>query len=118
MAEPMEIYPMAMFPTLSVADIDVSVAWYTEKVGFGTVFSLPGPNGGTVMAHLRWRKYADLLLVPEAGPTKGRPARAPASRCRFWRMRSPSMTWRRSLRAAPWRLRKGPFRALGTCGTS
>ena len=71
MTEPIEIYPMAMFPALSVADIDASVAWYSEKVGFATVFSLPGPGGGTTMAHLRWRKYADLLLVPDAGPTQG-----------------------------------------------
>ncbi|MDE2970051.1 MAG: VOC family protein [Chloroflexota bacterium] len=70
MTEPMEIYPMAMFPTLSVADIDASVVWYSEKVGFATVFSLPGPDGETVMAHLRWRKHADLLLAPEAGPTQ------------------------------------------------
>ena len=63
----MEIYPMAMFPTLSVADVGASVTWYTDKVGFATVFSLPVPDGGIAMAHLRWRKYADLLLAPDTG---------------------------------------------------
>ena len=75
MTELMEIYPMPMFPTLSVADIDASVAWYVEKVGFASVFSLPGPNGGTAMAHLRWRKYADLLLLPDAEPRQAGQAR-------------------------------------------
>ena len=31
------------------------------------MFSLPAP-GGIAMAHLRWRKYADLLLVPDPRP--------------------------------------------------
>ena len=67
MTKPMEIYPMAMFPTLPVADVGASVTWYTDKVGFASVFGLPGPDGGIRMAHLRWRKYADLLLAPDAG---------------------------------------------------
>ena len=63
----MEIYPMAMFPTLSVRDVGASVGWYSEKLGFGTVFVLPGPEDWPVLAHLRWRKYADVLLVPDSG---------------------------------------------------
>ncbi len=69
MTEPMEIYPMAMFPILSVGDVAASVEWYTERVGLASVFSLPRPDGGVAMAHLRWRKYADLLLTPDAGPS-------------------------------------------------
>ena len=69
MTDTLEIYPIAMFPTLSVADVAASVEWYTGKMGFASVFSMPGPGGGIVMAHLRWRKYADLLLVPDAGPS-------------------------------------------------
>ena len=35
---------------------------------------MPGTDGGTVLAHLRWRKYADLLLVPDArGHNAARP---------------------------------------------
>ena len=64
-----EIYPMPMFPTLSVADAVASVEWYTNKMGFTSVFSLPVPGGGIAMAHLRWRKYADLLLVPDSSTT-------------------------------------------------
>ncbi len=63
-----EIYPMPMFPTLSVADVASSVEWYVNALGFEPVFTLPSPDGGIAMAHLRWRKYADLLLVPDSGP--------------------------------------------------
>ena len=69
MTEPMEIYPMAMFPTFSMGDVAASVEWYTGKVGFASLFSMPGPGGGIAMAHLWWRKYLDLLLVPDAGPS-------------------------------------------------
>ena len=62
----MEIYPMPMFPTLAVRDVEASVGWYAEQVGFGTVFVMPGADGEPVLGHLRWRKYADVLLVPDA----------------------------------------------------
>ena len=67
MAQDMEIYPMPMFPTLAVRDVEASVGWYAEQVGFGTVFVMPGADGEPVLGHLRWRKYADVLLVPDAG---------------------------------------------------
>ena len=63
----MEIYPMPMFPTLAVGDVGASVGWYSEVLGFGTVFVLPGSDGEPVLGHLRWRTYADLLLVPDEG---------------------------------------------------
>ena len=61
-----EFYPMSMFPTLSVADIGASASWYTDKVGFARVFAIPGTRGEVALEHLRWSKYADLLLVSEA----------------------------------------------------
>ena len=33
MEDGMEIYPMAMFPTLSVRDVGASVGWYSEMLG-------------------------------------------------------------------------------------
>ena len=72
-----EFYPMPMFPTLSVADIGASASWYTEKVGFARVFAIPGTGGEVALEHLRWSKYADLLLVPEANapyPTRAKGA--------------------------------------------
>jgi catechol 2,3-dioxygenase-like lactoylglutathione lyase family enzyme len=57
---------MPMFPTLSVTDIGASASWYTERVGFARVFAIPGTGGDVGLERLRWSKYADLLLVPEA----------------------------------------------------
>ena len=62
-----EIYPIPLFPTLSVTDVATSLEWYTNQVGFVSAYSLPMPGGGLAMAHVRWRKYADLLLVPDSG---------------------------------------------------
>ena len=67
MAQDFEVYPMPMFPTLAVGDMNASMEWYSQAVGFGTVFVLAGADGAPVLGHLRWRKYADLLLVPDEG---------------------------------------------------
>ena len=72
MNDGVEIYPMPMFPTLSVQDVAASVDWYSEILEFGTVFVLPGSDGDPVLAHLRLRKYADVLLVPQAADSSHR----------------------------------------------
>ncbi len=53
-----DIYPMPLFPQLTVSDIEKSTAWY-EALGFDVVYSMPA------MAHVRYRKYADVLLVAD-----------------------------------------------------
>lgn len=58
-----EIYPMPAFPQLEAGDLETSRRWY-EALGFQHIFTMPGPDGAPVMVHLRWRKYADLMLVP------------------------------------------------------
>ena len=58
---PPEIYPMPSFPILTVEDIDASAQWYQAVLGFQHIFTIPGP-GGPMLVHLRWTKYADLLL--------------------------------------------------------
>ena len=63
-----EIYPMPLFPLLTVNDLAVSTRFYQVALGFTDIFSMPG------LAHLRWVKYADLLL---AAPRDGRPLPAP-----------------------------------------
>ena len=60
MSEQPEFYPMPGFPTLAARDLAASVAWY-RAVGFANVFEMP------MLAHLRWARYADLLLRPEPG---------------------------------------------------
>lgn len=67
-----EFYPMPSFPTLGVRDLAASTAWY-EALGFATVFTMPGPGGAPALAHLRWARYADLMLRPDpaAAGSKG-----------------------------------------------
>jgi uncharacterized glyoxalase superfamily protein PhnB len=57
-----EAYPMPMFPMLAVADIAASTRWYQEALGFQHVFSMPGPGGAIGLVHLRFARYADLLM--------------------------------------------------------
>ena len=58
-----EIYPMPSFPILIVSDLDVSAKWYQEVLGFKHIFTMPGPGGQPTLVHLRWAKYADLLIA-------------------------------------------------------
>lgn len=58
-----EIYPMPSFPTLVVTDVEASSNFYQTALGFKHIFTMPGPDGKSILAHLRWVKYADLLLT-------------------------------------------------------
>lgn len=42
-------------PTLMVKDIEKSVKFYTQTLGFEEVGSLPGPDGKLVYASVRWK---------------------------------------------------------------
>ncbi|MFL5238818.1 MAG: VOC family protein [Rhizomicrobium sp.] len=65
-----EYYPMPSFPLLAVADLAASSDWYQEALGFEHVFTMPGPGGAPGLVHLRWRKYADLLMRAEPRATE------------------------------------------------
>lgn len=58
-----EIYPMPSFPMLIVRDLEVSSKWYQDVLGFKHIFTMPGPGGQPALVHLRWVKYADLLIA-------------------------------------------------------
>jgi catechol 2,3-dioxygenase-like lactoylglutathione lyase family enzyme len=58
-----EIYPMPSFPMLIVKDLQASSDFYQNALGFKHIFSMPGPGGHPALVHLRWVKYADLLLT-------------------------------------------------------
>ncbi len=58
-----EIYPMPFFVNLNVSDLEASSKFYQETLGFKHIFTMPGPGGSPVLVHLRWTKYADLLLA-------------------------------------------------------
>lgn len=70
-----EIYPMPMFATLTVADVNALSRWYQDALGFATIFAGPPIAGQPSMVHLRRRKYQDLLIVPSraAGSTAAAP---------------------------------------------
>lgn len=55
---------MPSFVRLAVSDLSASVEWY-RAVGFETVYEMP------VMAHLRYRRYADVMLAAEAVDSDG-----------------------------------------------
>lgn len=57
-----EIYPMPSFPILNVTDLAASARWYQEALGFRHIFTMSGPEGIPLLVHLRWVKYADVLL--------------------------------------------------------
>ena len=57
-----EAYPMPMFPMLAVSDVAASSRWYQEALGFQHVFSMPGPGGAIGLVHLRFARYADVLM--------------------------------------------------------
>jgi uncharacterized glyoxalase superfamily protein PhnB len=68
-----EFYPMPSFATLAVRDLEASARWYQEALGFESVFAMPGPGGVPVLVHLRWAKYADVLLRGSREPTDTTP---------------------------------------------
>lgn len=66
-----DYYPMPSFATLAVRDVGESTRWYQEALGFQCVFVMPGADGKGALAHMRWTRYADLLLVAEREPVTG-----------------------------------------------
>jgi catechol 2,3-dioxygenase-like lactoylglutathione lyase family enzyme len=63
-----DFYPMPSFVTLSVENVSESAEWYQSVLGFRVVFTMPGPGGDAVLAHLRLSKYADMLLAATRNP--------------------------------------------------
>lgn len=58
-----EIYPMPSFPILTVNDLEASANFYQNVLGFKHIFTMPDPGGKPALVHLRWVKYADLLIA-------------------------------------------------------
>ncbi|MDM5186898.1 VOC family protein [Bacillus sp. DX4.1] len=61
----MESYPMPLFVKLSISNMDSSLSWYKDVLNFESVFELPDKDGRIVMAHIRGKKYQDIMLVSE-----------------------------------------------------
>ena len=70
------IYGMPMFVTVPTSDLDASVDFWTEALGFFSLFSIPGR-----LVHLRRWAFQDVLLVP--APQEPSPAPGPAMSVSF-----------------------------------
>jgi uncharacterized glyoxalase superfamily protein PhnB len=70
----LDVYPIASFPTLAVADPVAAARWYRRALGFTAVHERAGLNGTPVLVHLRRGPHQDLML--EAAPT-GSPGPGP-----------------------------------------
>lgn len=99
-----DVYPMPMFARMETRDLAATVRWYREALEFGVMFEMP------MMAHLRRKKFQDLLLFGSANG--GAPAQGLA--ISFEAEGEVDAIWRRALRAAPAGLAKvdGPPRVM------
>lgn len=61
--DPKDIYPMPMFLTFEVTDLDEAQRYYTEVLGFRTFYTIPAPDGSPAVHHMRRNRYQDILLV-------------------------------------------------------
>lgn len=59
-----DIYPIPAFPILAVRDVEASLRWYRDTMGFADVFTMRTPSGAPLLSHVRWCRYGDLLLRP------------------------------------------------------
>jgi catechol 2,3-dioxygenase-like lactoylglutathione lyase family enzyme len=66
-----DIYGMPAFTTLTVADLDRTVDWYTNGLDFIVLFTVPGPDGSRALVHLRRWRYQDILVRPGGAPSGG-----------------------------------------------
>jgi uncharacterized glyoxalase superfamily protein PhnB len=65
-----EIYPMPAFPVILASDLAVSSRWYQDVLGFADVFTMRGPDDRPLLAHLRWSKWADVLITQARTPVE------------------------------------------------
>ncbi len=58
-----DIYPMPAFLTLTVPDLARTADWYSTALDFVVLFTMPGPDGPSLVHLRRWR-YQDILVRP------------------------------------------------------
>jgi len=63
-----EIYGMPAFPVILTNDLPRSSQWYQDVLGFADVFTMRGPDDRPLLAHLRWCKWADVLITQARMP--------------------------------------------------
>lgn len=86
-----DVYPMPMFARLETRDLAATVRWYGEALEFAVMFGMP------MMAHLRRKKFQDLLIFASA--SGGSPAQGLA--LSFGVESEVEAIWRRASEAGP-----------------
>ena len=66
-----DIPDMPNFAVLLVSDLEKSLQWYVEGLGFWIEKKLTGPDGQVAVIHLRRAQYRDMLLRPAREPLEG-----------------------------------------------
>ncbi|MGC6768289.1 VOC family protein [Enterococcus sp. LJL128] len=67
----MDVYLMPMFNKLMVKDIQKAAAWYTDLLGFTSLFAFKNENNEVSMNHLRLKNYQDIMLIQSEAFTAG-----------------------------------------------
>lgn len=59
-----DIYPMPVFLTLTIENVQASADWYNKTLNFRTIFSMNDSVTNELnFVHLRRKKYQDILLI-------------------------------------------------------
>ncbi len=61
---------MPAFPVIVASDLSVSSRWYQEILGFADVFTMRGADDRPMLAHLRWSRWADVLITQARTPVQ------------------------------------------------
>jgi catechol 2,3-dioxygenase-like lactoylglutathione lyase family enzyme len=70
-----DIYPMPSFPMILASDLERTYRWYVDVMGFADVFTMRSQAGAILISHLRWSRWADVLITPAREPLPDRPGR-------------------------------------------
>ncbi|SNT45571.1 hypothetical protein SAMN05421812_106262 [Asanoa hainanensis] len=57
-----DLYPMPAFLTIEASNLERTVDFFVNGLDFVSLFTLPGPDGGPMLVHLRRWRYQDILV--------------------------------------------------------
>ena len=63
----------SVIPTLTVPDIDASMTFYADVLGFEPTFTMPGPDGRTVHGSMKRGDVAIMFALPYADDAHDQP---------------------------------------------
>jgi catechol 2,3-dioxygenase-like lactoylglutathione lyase family enzyme len=57
-----------MFATVNASDLERTVSWYVDGLGFVVLFTMPPPPSPAMLVHLRRWQFQDILVRPAQSP--------------------------------------------------